>query len=181
VAQKAPNRRKLYDILQKVYDLPNFGPMVTTDYLREIMQEDSMYLKVKREATYTIPKGTRRNFHSIETLHWLIKVLEQKGKKECGFTSYSPPNLEWMLRMLIWADPTQKDVIFKKSVEERADYRKIVLEQRVVTIDPKYHAFPLFTCLALSWSLTSKSPAGRSRTKITGCISMTSSVKSNAR
>jgi len=37
VAQKAPNRRKLYDILQKVYDLPNYGPMITTDYLREIM------------------------------------------------------------------------------------------------------------------------------------------------
>ena len=38
VAQKAPNRRKLYDILQKVYDLPNYGPMITTDYLREIMK-----------------------------------------------------------------------------------------------------------------------------------------------
>ena len=41
VAQKAPNRRKLYDILQKVYDLPNFGPAVTTEYLRELMNEDS--------------------------------------------------------------------------------------------------------------------------------------------
>ena len=88
VASKAPNRRKLYDILQKVYDLPNFGPAVTTDYLREIMKKDSRFLKVKRDETHTIPKGTRRNYNSIETLHWLIKILKKKLKKECGFTSY---------------------------------------------------------------------------------------------
>ena len=80
--------------------------MITTDYLREVMKEDSLYLKVKREDTHTVPKGTRRNYSSITTLHWLIKTLKTKGKKECGFTSYSPPNVEWMLRMLIWADPT---------------------------------------------------------------------------
>ena len=94
VAQKAPNRRKLYDILQKVYDLPNFGPAVTTEYLREIMRKNSSFLKVKREQTHTIPKGTRRNYNSIETLHMLIKTLKNKGKKECGFTTYSAPNLE---------------------------------------------------------------------------------------
>lgn len=94
IAQKAPNRRKLYDILQKVYDLPNFGPAVTTDYLREIMKKVSRFVKVKREKTYTIPRGTRRNYNSIETLHMLIKTLRNNGKKECGFTTYSPPNIE---------------------------------------------------------------------------------------
>ena len=73
-------------------------------------------MKVKRDQTHTIPKGTRRNYNSIETLHWLIKTLTKKNKKECGFTSYAPPNLEWMLRMIIWADPSLKDIIFKKSV-----------------------------------------------------------------
>ena len=106
MAQKAPNRRKLYDILQKVYDLPNFGPAVTTEYLRTIMQKDSIFLKVKRDFTHPIPKGTRRNFNSIETLHMLIKTLKDKNKKECGFTTYAIPNLDWMLRMIIWADPT---------------------------------------------------------------------------
>ena len=84
-----------------MYDLPNFGPMITTDYLREIMQEHSNFLKVKRDETHTIPKGTRRNYNSIETLHWLMRILKDKGKKECGFTSYSTPNVEWMLRMII--------------------------------------------------------------------------------
>ena len=79
--------------------------MITTDYLRDIMQEHSTYLKVKRDETHTIPKGTRRNYSSISTLHWLIKILVNKGQKECGFTSYCPPNVEWMLRMIIWADP----------------------------------------------------------------------------
>lgn len=71
---------------------------------------------MKREETHTIPKGTRRNYNSVETLHFLINTLKKEGKKECGFTSYAVPNLEWMLRMIIWADPSQKDVIFKKSV-----------------------------------------------------------------
>ena len=144
VAQKAPNRRKLYDILQKVYDLPNFGPMITTDYLREIMKEESLFLKVKRDETHTIPKGTRRNYNSIETLHWLMLVLKEKKQKECGFTSYSIPNVEWMLRMIIWADETQKSVIFKKSVEDKADYRKVTLEEKIMNIDPQYKALLFF-------------------------------------
>ena len=59
-----------------MYDLPNFGPAVTTEYLREIMKKDSSLLKVKRDLTHTIPKGTRRNYNSIETLHMLIKTLK---------------------------------------------------------------------------------------------------------
>ena len=122
--------------MQKVYDLPNFGPATTTEYLREIMLQNSRFIKVKREETYTIPKGTRRNYNVIETLHWLIKILKEKGKKECGFTSYSPPNMEWMLRMIIWADPIKKKEIFKKSIEDKSDYRKIVLEDKIVILDP---------------------------------------------
>ena len=80
------------------------------------MKKDSLFLKVKRDQTHTIPKGTRRNYNSIQTLHWLINILKKNKKKECGFTSYCPPNLEWMLRMIIFADPNQKGVIFKKSV-----------------------------------------------------------------
>lgn len=113
--------------------------MITTDYLREIMKEHSLFVKVKRDETHTIPKGTRRNYNSIETLHWLILVLREKEKKECGFTSYSIPNVEWMLRIIIWADPTQKSIIFKKSVEDKSDYRKVTLEERIVNIDPKYN------------------------------------------
>ena len=70
------------------------------------MKKDSTLLMVKRDLTHTIPKGTRRNYNSIETLHMLIKTLRLKNKKECGFTTYCPPNIEWMLRMIIWADPS---------------------------------------------------------------------------
>ena len=75
LAQKAPNRRCLYDHLQKVYDLPNFGPAVTREYLLDLLELDSKFLKVKRDVTHTIPKGTRRNYNSVETLHHLVKTL----------------------------------------------------------------------------------------------------------
>lgn len=63
-------------------------------YLKEIKKSNSIYLKVKRDETHTIPKGTKRNYNSIETLHLLVRTLEAKGEKECGFTSYSTPNLD---------------------------------------------------------------------------------------
>ena len=100
--------------MQKVYDLPNYGPMITTEYLREILKKDSLYIKVPREHTHTIPKGTKRNFNSIDTLNLLIKILEENNKKECGFNHFRVPNVEWMLRMIIWADPSKKHMIFKK-------------------------------------------------------------------
>ena len=75
LAQKCPNRRKLYDLLQKVYDLPNYGPVCTIEYLRELIKPDCRYIKVERIETHTIPKGTRRNYNSIETLHLLVKTL----------------------------------------------------------------------------------------------------------
>ena len=33
VVSRAPNRQKLYNVIQKVYDLPNFSPCITTEYL----------------------------------------------------------------------------------------------------------------------------------------------------
>ena len=33
LASVAGNRRKLYDLIQKKYDLPNFSPCITENYL----------------------------------------------------------------------------------------------------------------------------------------------------
>ena len=68
---------------------------------------------------------------------FLIKTLKAKGKKECGFTSYAVPNLNWMLRIIIWADPPQKAVIFKKTIQDLNDNRKNNLEDKFVELDPK--------------------------------------------
>lgn len=42
-----------------------------------------------------------------------------------------------MLRMIIWVDPDQKEVIFKKSIEDIKNSRKNHLEDQVVELDPK--------------------------------------------
>ena len=39
--------------------------------------------------------------------------------------------------MIIWADPDQKEVIFKKTVEDKTLVRKINLENKYVALDPK--------------------------------------------
>jgi hypothetical protein len=33
IASKAPNRRALYNIISKEYDIANFGPCITVPYL----------------------------------------------------------------------------------------------------------------------------------------------------
>ena len=82
LTQKAPNRRTLYDVIQQVYDLPNYGPACTTEYLNEIRKPNSKYLKVERNLTNTIPKGTKRNFTSLETFDLFVKTLEKKGQRK---------------------------------------------------------------------------------------------------
>jgi hypothetical protein len=37
-----------------------------------------------------------------------------KGKKLTGFTHFALPNLDWMIRMMIWADPEIKKEIFQR-------------------------------------------------------------------
>ena len=60
IVSKAPNRRRLYDIIQKEYDLPNFGPCITTEYLKELSKPVSKFLRVPRDKTFPIPKGVKR-------------------------------------------------------------------------------------------------------------------------
>ena len=47
----------------------------------------------------------------------MAKTLEDKGKKPTGFTYFSMPNIDWMLRIIIWADPTQKDKIIEQTTK----------------------------------------------------------------
>ena len=106
ISQKAPTRKKLYNIIQKVYDLPNFGPCVSQEYLAELIKPECKFLKVLRTETHTIPTGNRRNWSSLSAFNLLVETLEAKRKKPCGFTHFSMPNIDWMLRIIIWADPS---------------------------------------------------------------------------
>ena len=42
-----------------------------------------------------------------------------------------------MLRMIIWSDSEQKNIIFKKSIQDVRDLRKNNLEELTVQMDPK--------------------------------------------
>ncbi len=65
LASIAGNRRKLYDLIQKKYDLPNFSPCITENYLQELIRPKSKFLKVKRDETHPIPKGVRKAHNSL--------------------------------------------------------------------------------------------------------------------
>ena len=53
----------------------------------------------------------------MKAFELLVKTLEEKGKKPCGFTHFGVPNIHWMLRMIIWASPDLKDEIISKTTK----------------------------------------------------------------
>ncbi len=136
----APTRKKLYYMIQSIYDLPNYGPVCSQEYLAELVKPDGKYLKVMRSETHTLPKGSRRNWNSIETFNLLVRTLDAKGKKPCGFTHFSLPNIEWMLRMIIWADPSLKSKIVEKTTSDSKGktVRQQEIETKQVAVDPVY-------------------------------------------
>ena len=46
-----------------------------------------------------------------------------KGNLTTGFNYYSLPNIDWMLRILIWCDPSKKEEILNKQLEEKKNQR----------------------------------------------------------
>ncbi len=92
---------------------------MSQEYLAELIKPECKYLKVLRSETNTIPKGEKRNWNSISAFNLLVKTLQEKGKKPCGFTHFSIPNIEWMLRIIIWADPSQKEKIIDKTTSNK--------------------------------------------------------------
>ena len=63
-------------------------------YLKEIAKPHSAFLKVLRSETHTIPKGTRKQYTSIDLFETLQKTLEKKGEKPTGFTHFALPNID---------------------------------------------------------------------------------------
>jgi hypothetical protein len=58
--------------MQQIYDLPNFGPVISQEYLADLVKPESQYLRVLRTETHTIPKGQRRNWNSIDAFNLLV-------------------------------------------------------------------------------------------------------------
>ena len=67
----APTRRELYNLCSKEYDLPNYGPCITVDYLKEINKIESKFLKVPRNKTNKLPPAAKRFWNSLEAFNCL--------------------------------------------------------------------------------------------------------------
>jgi hypothetical protein len=88
IAEYASNRTELYEKLSKVYDLPNLNGVVSLDYLKELINKDSKYFKIKRKLTRTLPvKNYRKVFDSKDTLKVLKKLLKKHNQKPSGFST----------------------------------------------------------------------------------------------
>ena len=83
-----------------------------------------------------MPKGSRRNWSSLEAFNKMTRVLQQKILETSGFTHFCMPNIEWMLRVIVWADPSLKEEIINAQVKNYKDERDKLIEQEDIQIDP---------------------------------------------
>ena len=88
-----------------------------------------------------------------------------------------------MLRIIIWADPDKKKEIFKRSIEDKSDNKKVLLEDKVVTLDPKYHSLSSFihSFLVSNQYLIMPYLAGTFQARTTACTSITLPMSSKER
>ena len=98
---KAPNRKTLYEKIQRVYDLPKYSPNISMDYLTTVLTNGSDILKAPRKDTSHIPEEEVRRFRSRELFLLLEKTLMEKMLPPTGFTELNIPDIAWMLRMLV--------------------------------------------------------------------------------
>ena len=69
----------------------------------------SPYYRISRSATRVLPiKNFKRSFDSKEILKYLEKILKGKDLKPTGFSPWNPPNLGWMLRVIIALKPEEE-------------------------------------------------------------------------
>jgi len=107
ISEYAGSRTELYEKLSKHLDLPIIGPCISLDYLKLLLQYNCPYFKITREMTRTLPiKNFRKQFDAKKTLEILEKLLKNKKKKPTGFNPWTPPDLSWMLRVIIALEPT---------------------------------------------------------------------------
>ena len=79
---------------------------ITLDYLKDILKVKSSYFKIKREQTRTLGlAGVKKKFDAKKTLEILEILLKKKKQKPTGFTTWQPPCISWMLRIIIALEP----------------------------------------------------------------------------
>ena len=75
LSKKVPNRKTLYQKLQRLYDLPKYSPFISVKYLKRVLQGDQTMLRVKRDETFHVPKEEVKRFRSEELFLLLEKTL----------------------------------------------------------------------------------------------------------
>ncbi len=79
---------------------------MSLDYLKALIKPDAPYYKITRDNTRTLPiTNYKRRFDAKKTLKILEKILVEKKLKPTGFNRWQPPDISWMLRLILYLKP----------------------------------------------------------------------------
>lgn len=122
LAIKIKNKAQLYDVLAKIYYLPDQTcRAITKDYLLNYVQKDPQILMVPRK-TLIHHHFRFQKYSAPELLELLDKLLKSKGLKPSGLNMTTIPNVEWLMNTIMHVDPSDPYELLTTKKEEKIQY-----------------------------------------------------------
>ena len=79
----------------------------------------------------------QKQFDAKHTLQILEKLIKSKKMKTTGFHPWTPPDLSWMLRVIIALDPSQEQHILNFRKVNITNIQENYLTKETIKMDPK--------------------------------------------
>ncbi len=124
---KIKNKSQLYDVLSKVYYLPELSSRAaTTDYLRKYTDKEPQILMLKRKEI------TRHHYrYALELLELLENMLKIEKKYRTGIEAHALPNIDWLMDAILHLDPSDPHQLLQPKKEEMTTYQLEVNEELI--------------------------------------------------
>ena len=126
---KIKNKSQLYDVLAKIYYLPDFGSRaVTKDYLmKHIYAQPQIFMLNRKQVIQHHFRYYK--FSALELLEILEEMLRQKGKKPTGLNPTCLPNIEWLMNAILALDISEPYELLQPKKEEKISYKLEVSQE----------------------------------------------------
>ena len=126
---KIKNKAQFYDILSKIFYLPNFNSRaITKDYLYKYLPKEPQIFTIKRLGL-TQHHFRFNRYCALELLEILNKMLKDKGKPPSGIEANALPNVEWLMNAILYLDNTDPFELLQAKKEEKVEYKLEVSQE----------------------------------------------------
>ena len=120
---KVKNKSQLYDILSKIYYLPDLSSRAATKeyFLKYVYKEPQIFMLKRKEITQHHFRYYK--FNALELLEILNKMLKEKNLKPSGLDGSALPNIDWLMNAIVSLDGSDPHELLQPKKEEKTSYQ----------------------------------------------------------